>query len=272
MCIHFLVHQFVLRFVIFSLEYTAPESLPSPTGQLGQVDSKADMWSLGMILHMLLFFRLPYHNSSDGSRAGRSFNNENLEQLEREVQSYPGFKWTTRMTTIFGGRGLPTAYLLLLQKLLNRIPKTRPSSEQVLRALREGTLDPVEATIGGEGTIVARHASPDDFYDAVDDTTAQLELHDSGNDEPPDYSDHDGRSPGPRKARLEEPIPLLALEPPTPPAVAVDDLARRMTLLRPALVVWTDFWRWTTLSRQAIIRGIKSLLLILKVCLIIQYS
>lgn len=40
-----------------SLEYTSLESLPSPhTGLLHQIDSKADMWSLGMILHKLLFF------------------------------------------------------------------------------------------------------------------------------------------------------------------------------------------------------------------------
>lgn len=44
-----------------SLEYSAPESLPSPiTGILKETDSKADMWSLGMILHKLLFFKLPY--------------------------------------------------------------------------------------------------------------------------------------------------------------------------------------------------------------------
>ena len=43
------------------LEYTSPESLPSPlTGLLQQIDSKSDMWSLGMILHKLLFFKLPY--------------------------------------------------------------------------------------------------------------------------------------------------------------------------------------------------------------------
>ena len=43
------------------LEYTSPESLPSPhMGLLQQIDSKSDMWSLGMILHKLLFFKLPY--------------------------------------------------------------------------------------------------------------------------------------------------------------------------------------------------------------------
>lgn len=73
------------------LEYTAPESLPSPeTGILRQVDSKADMWSLGMILHMLLFFRLPYRYSSDGDRERRSHDSGDMDRLEKEVLSYAG--------------------------------------------------------------------------------------------------------------------------------------------------------------------------------------
>lgn len=74
----------------YRLEYTAPEALPSPhTGFLSQIDSKADMWSLGMILHMLLFFRLPYHNSSDGSK--REYSGGDLARLEKEVQEYQGY-------------------------------------------------------------------------------------------------------------------------------------------------------------------------------------
>ncbi|TFY69824.1 hypothetical protein EVJ58_g180 [Rhodofomes roseus] len=69
-----------------TLEYSSPESLPSPTGELLQVDSKSDMWSVGMILHKLLFFRLPYANSSDNTRSGR----EAPDQLEHEVQTYAG--------------------------------------------------------------------------------------------------------------------------------------------------------------------------------------
>ncbi|KAK7451000.1 putative serine/threonine-protein kinase iks1 [Stygiomarasmius scandens] len=54
-----------------TLEYTAPETLPSPaTGLLREVTSKADMWSLGMILHKLLFFRLPYRHAANGDASG----------------------------------------------------------------------------------------------------------------------------------------------------------------------------------------------------------
>lgn len=70
-----------------SLEYAAPESLRSQTGQLFEIDSKADMWSLGMILHMLLFFRLPFHYSSDGDmRSGGG----DMLKLEKEVAEYQG--------------------------------------------------------------------------------------------------------------------------------------------------------------------------------------
>ncbi|THU97930.1 kinase-like protein [Dendrothele bispora CBS 962.96] len=50
-----------------TLEYAAPETLPSPiTGLLSEITSKADMWSLGMVLHKMLFFRLPYFYASSG--------------------------------------------------------------------------------------------------------------------------------------------------------------------------------------------------------------
>lgn len=90
-----------------SLEYTAPETLRSPiTGRLSQVDSKADMWSLGMVLHKMLFFRLPYYWSSDGGRFGFGYSGEmdnrsrknmgergdggDFTRLETEVLGYAG--------------------------------------------------------------------------------------------------------------------------------------------------------------------------------------
>ncbi|KAG8903254.1 putative serine/threonine-protein kinase iks1 [Tulasnella sp. 417] len=57
-----------------TLEYAAPETLDAQRS----VDSKADMWSLGMILHKLLFFRLPYVH-------------DDIPSLEQEVSEYAGF-------------------------------------------------------------------------------------------------------------------------------------------------------------------------------------
>jgi serine/threonine protein kinase len=59
-----------------SLEYTAPESLSLSH----QPSSKADMWSLGMILYKLLFFRLPYEHLEDSD----------ISRLEEEVRNYRG--------------------------------------------------------------------------------------------------------------------------------------------------------------------------------------
>jgi len=128
-----------------TLEYTSPESLPSPaTGLLTQLDSKSDMWSLGMILHKLLFFRLPYQYASDNldsdsNRDGKA----TADALEREVLSYPGFKSTPTAVSLFESRHLPRAFLLLLEGLLNVHPAARPSSDRVLGAIREGRLDPI---------------------------------------------------------------------------------------------------------------------------------
>ena len=84
-----------------SLEYCSPESLPSPTtGLLSPVDSKADMWSLGMILHRLLFFKLPYRYSSDGDV--RSGDGGNLAKLEKEVQNYGGYVRAHKLFVLIG--------------------------------------------------------------------------------------------------------------------------------------------------------------------------
>lgn len=124
----------------FRLEYAAPESLPSPTtGKLLQVDSKADMWSLGMILHKLLFFRLPYHYSSDSENPSRPTDGKDFaDRLEDEILRYRGFKSSSGLVTTFESRRLPRAYLYLLENLLHVKPGTRPSSERVLGAIKEG--------------------------------------------------------------------------------------------------------------------------------------
>lgn len=46
-----------------------------------------------MILHRLLFFRLPYQHASDSSEKmdSRYDNREAMDLLEREVLDYPGF-------------------------------------------------------------------------------------------------------------------------------------------------------------------------------------
>ncbi|KAF8157058.1 kinase-like domain-containing protein [Crassisporium funariophilum] len=132
-----------------TLEYTAPESLPSPlTGLLLQIDSKADMWSLGMILHKLLFFKLPYRYAAGGDANGepisRNEEGEKMDRLEKEVLEYAGFKSNPNLVAGFEARKLPRAFLVLLENLLHKTPVSRPSCERVAAAIRDGKLDPLE--------------------------------------------------------------------------------------------------------------------------------
>ncbi|KIK63101.1 hypothetical protein GYMLUDRAFT_163886 [Collybiopsis luxurians FD-317 M1] len=144
-----------------TLEYSSPECLPAPqTGHLRQIDSKADMWSLGMVLHRMLFFRLPWRYAADAegtdpdtpTGSGTSFGNakpkirrpparneaEKMERLEEEVLSYPGFRSNPGLVKAFQGRKLPQAILILLENLLNPNPNKRPTCEQVKGAVRDG--------------------------------------------------------------------------------------------------------------------------------------
>jgi hypothetical protein len=101
-----------------------------------------------MILHKLIFFRLPYRWAAYGDRPLDGFSHtsphedggqgSDMDRLEREVSSYPGFQSTARLETLFASRRLPRSYLVLLESLLNVSPVARPSCEKVLAALHLG--------------------------------------------------------------------------------------------------------------------------------------
>ncbi|KAI0635230.1 kinase-like protein [Trametes polyzona] len=198
-----------------TLEYAAPESLPVPsTGQLLQVDSKADMWSLGMILYKLLFFRLPYRYSSDSEDPSRPKDGRDFaDRLEAEILRYPGFKSSSALVTAFESRRLPRAYLYLLENLLHVKPAARPSSERVLSAIKEGGLEPLNPSRRSRSRTSAvalarpKRISPERVHTEYINT---IQEHSDSTLEEIDEEDETSSE--------EEKSPLLGLPEPTPPA------------------------------------------------------
>jgi len=112
------------------------------------------MWSLGMILHKMLFFYLPYRYAAEGDANGQPISSTDdptkMEKLEKEVLSYPGFKSIPEMVTQFETRRLPRSFLILLESLLNIVPSNRPSVERISAAIKDHKvgLRPVETSCG----------------------------------------------------------------------------------------------------------------------------
>jgi len=48
------------------------------------------MWSLGMILHKMLFFKLPYRYATEGE-ASANDDADKMNKLEQEISSYSGY-------------------------------------------------------------------------------------------------------------------------------------------------------------------------------------
>lgn len=104
-----------------------PESwdLDSKTGRLHVPDRSTDLWALGLILHLLSFFVLPYHKSRD-------------DDLEQEIRSYPGFFIVDAHSLDHGTRhDLPQEVLRLMSRLVHRLPASRPSCVEVLAIVRQ---------------------------------------------------------------------------------------------------------------------------------------
>jgi len=205
---------------------------------------------LGMILHMLLFFRLPYQHYS-GAKDGRDSGGD-IDILEREVQSYQGFHSTPALLSTLESRGFPSAYLLLLEGLLHTKPQMRPSIERVMRGIREGSLDPLslDAQNAGEGTLVKRRSHSTEKTDEAQRRVS------------PEISDDVQLAEEVLGSEDEEDTPILALPRPLPPPSFIPDA------IRPLLVPWTD-QILTTLPRRYFIRGFKSCLLFLKVLMLL---
>ncbi|KAI0777737.1 kinase-like protein [Trametes elegans] len=237
-----------------TLEYAAPESLPQPTtGQLLQVDSKADMWSLGMILYKLLFFRLPYRYSSDSEDPSRPKDGKEFaDRLEAEILQYPGFKSSSAMTTAFESRRLPRAYLYLLENLLHVKPSVRMSSERVLNAIKEGGLKPIIPIhrADSRSSLVALARPTNRISPEMRHSDYPATLQDQSDSNVEEIEDEDGTT------SEEEKAPFLGLPEPAPPVTPIGWAG--------SLQRWGR-WVPSRVPRAIWVRTLKSSILVFKV-------
>ncbi|GAA5846636.1 hypothetical protein JCM3766R1_005793 [Sporobolomyces carnicolor] len=111
-----------------TLAYTAPEAFQrdEKTGKLTAPNRATDAWGLGLILHLLCFFTLPYRQYDDCVR------------LEDEIRSYKGFFPADADASHHGARhDIPESLLRLIAKLVNVRPSERPTCDKILLALAE---------------------------------------------------------------------------------------------------------------------------------------
>lgn len=145
-----------------TISYCAPEVLrrQGPDGAFGDFTTKSDIFSLGMIVYFMCFGRLPYQNADLANDE-----NEDLDKLRAEVSAWHGFDDVRRTRT-----DLPEKLYRFLKRLLSPNPAERPSTEQILQAIKAGGgIDdvPVGTTsIGGDrspdlGNMSSRISSVD---------------------------------------------------------------------------------------------------------------
>ncbi|WVW78766.1 hypothetical protein I302_100728 [Kwoniella bestiolae CBS 10118] len=135
-----------------TMEYMAPETLIQDVqGNWRPSDSHADMWSLGMILHKMLFLHLPYPDTDD------------YDALHKEILAYPGFIPTTETIQSLERRHIPRDLLVLLSKLESLVPEERPGAEKVRAGLKnlENKIRSTPSSLSSKaGELVRRFASP----------------------------------------------------------------------------------------------------------------
>ncbi|KAG9575963.1 kinase-like protein, partial [Aureobasidium melanogenum] len=111
-----------------TISYCAPEVLQRQGSGFGEFTTKSDIFSLGMIVYFMCFGRLPYQNAD-----AVNDENEDLDKLRAEVSAWHGFDDVTRAR-----KDLPDKLYKFLKRLLSPNPAERPSTEQILQAIKAG--------------------------------------------------------------------------------------------------------------------------------------
>ena len=136
-----------------TISYCAPEVLlpppKTPGGDdlpFGNFTAKSDIFSLGMILYFMCFGRLPY--VSAGKDIVEEF--EDVDGLREEISGWDGYRRGKER------EDLPEEVYTLLNKLLARDPRDRPTAQEILKAIERedaerSSVPPLTAGGKGEG-------------------------------------------------------------------------------------------------------------------------
>jgi len=113
-----------------TISYCAPEVLQmDSTGRYANFTTKSDVFSLGMILYFMCFGHLPY---SSANAANEEL--EDIDALRAEITDWEGFQDERRERS-----DLPPKVYQLLKRLLALNPADRPSTAEVLNAMKSET-------------------------------------------------------------------------------------------------------------------------------------
>ena len=107
-----------------TLEYMAPETIVPHRGQLAELSSKADIWSLGILLYVLIFFELPYTQVDD------------VDLLQSEISAFHSLEDTIhcrRQSRRYSH--VHPALGSLLNNMLQVYPPARPTCRDILTVL-----------------------------------------------------------------------------------------------------------------------------------------
>lgn len=111
-----------------TVSYCAPEVLKrdANTGRLGNFTPKSDIFSLGLILYLMCFRRLPYSNANPFDETA-----EDINKLRDEIATWAGIDDDRRRQF-----DLPEVLSSSLSRLLSLEPGDRPSSQEVVQGLK----------------------------------------------------------------------------------------------------------------------------------------
>lgn len=103
-----------------TIEWSAPEVILEFGGRLNDFTTKSDMWSLGLLLHFMIYERLPYTNTED------------VDKLRQEIGTY-AYRRSTAGYKVRADVG--DELTGILSRLLERQPKRRPECIDLMAAM-----------------------------------------------------------------------------------------------------------------------------------------